>query len=141
MLARQALQLILQPNPTTHEHAKKLHKPMTQTPNRRTLRALTRPARSSALRATGKPQIQRGSIGSELKGESVRCGVGGAELTCSGRGEGRVEVGDIVGFVLAVHRLFGQARLALDSELIAAASERRKRGRGSWAAGEEREMR
>jgi hypothetical protein len=115
---------------------------MTQTPNRRTLRALTRPARSSALRATGKPQIQRGSIGSELKGESVRCGVGGAELTCSGCGEGRVEVGDIVGFVLAVHsRLFDQARLALDSELIAAASERRKRGRGSWAAGEEREMR
>jgi hypothetical protein len=62
---------------------------------------LTRPARSSALRAADKPH---GSIRGELKDERMRYGVGGAEVTCGGGGEGGVEVGQVEGILLAAHR-------------------------------------
>jgi hypothetical protein len=63
----------------------------------------------------------------------MRFGVGGAEVTCGGGGEGGVEVGEVDGILLAAHRrFFGEALIALDSDFAAAAPP--ERGARSWAA-------
>jgi len=64
----------------------------------------------------------------------MRFGVGGAEVTCGGGGEGGVEVGEVDSILLTAHRrLFGEARIALDSNFAAAAPPDTG-ARRSWAA-------
>lgn len=68
----------------------------------------------------------------------MRYGVGGAEVTCGGGGEGGVEVGQVEGILLAAHRqFFGEARIALDSEFAAAPPKREREG--AELGGERRE--
>ena len=91
MLARQALQLILQPNQTTHEQkaCKEITEAYNPNPKPAYLKGIDKAGAVLGAEDYRQPQIQRGSIRGELKA-SV-CDTVSAEraVTCSSRGEVR----------------------------------------------------
>jgi hypothetical protein len=108
VLARQALQLILQPNQTTHEQnaCKEITQAYNPNPKSAYLKRIDKAGAVLGTEGYMQTTRQRGSIRGELKGQRMRNGVGGAEVTCSGGGEGGVEVRHIKGFLLAAHSRF-----------------------------------